>query len=108
FGRYEGDTLLVQTAGFNEKTFLDATGAPHSDELTTSERIRRISPSELEIVVPVHDPQYYTHDWQTRFVYALREDVRLEAYVSREPHRALSSVAGVRPRGGTRDHTLRH
>jgi hypothetical protein len=98
FGRYEGDTLLVQTAGFNEKTFLDATGAPHSDELTTTERIRRISPSELEIVVTVHDPQYYTHDWQTRFVYALREDVRLEAYVCGEPHRDLSSVAGVRPR----------
>jgi hypothetical protein len=96
FGRYEGDTLVVATAGFNEKTFLDATGAPHTDELVTTERIRRISPTQLEIVITVHDPQYYTRDWQARFVYVLREDVRIEDYVCGEPHRDLSSVAGVR------------
>jgi len=96
FGRYEGDTLVVETAGFNEKTFLDATGAPHTDELTTTERIRRISPTQLEIVVTVHDPQFYTRDWQARFVYVLRDDVRIEDYVCGEPHRDLSSVAGVR------------
>jgi hypothetical protein len=96
FGRYEGDTLVVQTAGFNERTFLDATGAPHTDELITTEHIRRVSPTQLEIVVRVHDPQYYTRDWETRFVYVLRDDVRLEPYVCGEPHRDLSSVAGVR------------
>src|SRR5262249_25135415 len=96
FGRYEGDTLVVETLGFNERTFLDATGAPHTDELMTTERIRRISPNQLEIVVTVHDPDYYTRDWQTRFVYALRDDIRLEVYVGGEPHRSLSTVAGVR------------
>jgi hypothetical protein len=96
FGRYEGDSLVVESAGFNEKTFLDATGAPHTDELITTERIRRISPTQLEIIVTVHDPQYYTRDWQARFVYALRDDVRIEDYVCGEPHRDLSSVAGVR------------
>src|SRR5438477_2360910 len=96
FGRYEGDTLVVETAGFNEKTFLDATGAPHTDELMTTERIRKTSPTQLEIVVTVHDPQYYTQDWQARFVYNQRNDVRLEDYVCGEPHRDLSSVAGVR------------
>ena len=96
FGRYEGDALVVETAGFNERTFLDATGAPHTDELITTERIRRISPTQLEIVASVHDPQYYTRDWEARFVYTLRDDVRLEAYVCGEPHRDLSSVAGVR------------
>ena len=96
FGRFEGDTLVVETAGFNEKSFLDATGAPHTDALRTTERIRRISPIELEIVVTVHDPEYYTRDWQARFVYALRNDVRLEDYICGEPHRDLSSVEGVR------------
>jgi hypothetical protein len=96
FGRFEGDTLVVQTAGFNEKTFLDATGAPHTDELVTTERIRKISPTQLEIVVNVHDPDYYTRDWQVRFVYTLRSDVRIEDYVCGEPHRDISSVAGVR------------
>ncbi len=95
-GRYEGDTLVVETGGFNEKTFLDATGAPHTDELVTVERYRKISPTQLEVVVTVKDPDYYTREWQARFVYAKRDDVRLEDYVCGEPHRDISSVAGVR------------
>jgi len=95
-GHFEGDTLVIHTSGFNEKTFLDATGAPHTDEMTTMERIRRISPTELEDVFTIHDPKYYSRDWSTRFVYKLRNDVRLEDYVCGEPHRDLSSVAGVR------------
>jgi hypothetical protein len=95
-GHYEGDTLVIETAGFNEKTFVDATGAPHTDEMRTIERIRKISPTQLEDVITIHDPMYYTRDWQARFVYTLRNDVWLEDYVCGEPHRDLSSVAGVR------------
>jgi hypothetical protein len=95
-GHFEGDTLVIYTVGFNEKTFVDATGAPHSDEMTTMERIRRTSPTELEDVITIHDPQYYSRDWQARFVYKLRNDIRLEDYVCGEPHRDLSQVAGVR------------
>src|SRR5213594_2526358 len=57
-GRFEGDTLVVETAGFNEKTFVDATGAPHTDQMRTLERIRKISPAQLEIVITIHDPDY--------------------------------------------------
>jgi len=96
YGGFEGDTLVVQVAGFNEKTFLDATGAPHTDELVTTERFRKVSPTQLEVVVNIHDPDYYTRDWQARFVYTLRNDVRLEDYVCGEPHRDISGVAGVR------------
>src|ERR1700724_616299 len=96
FGHFEGDTLVIESAGFNEKTFVDATGAPHTDEMRTVERIRRISPTELEDVITIHDPMYYTRDWQARFVYTLRNDVWLEDYVGGEPHRDLSSVAGAR------------
>ena len=95
-GHFEGDTLVIETAGFNEKTFADATGAPHTDEMRTVERIRRISETELEDVITIHDPLYYSRDWQARFVYALRNDVWLEDYVCGEPHRDLSSVTGVR------------
>ena len=95
-GHFEGDTLVIQTAGFNEKTFLDATGAPHTDEMTTTERVRKISPTQLEDVITIHDPKYYTKDWQARFVYSLRNDVRIEDYVCGEKHRDLSSVKGVR------------
>jgi hypothetical protein len=97
-GHFEGDTLVIETAGFNEKTFIDATGAPHTDEMRTTERVRRIGPTQLEDVITVHDPEYYSADWQARFVYTLRNDVRLEDYVCGEPHRDLSPVAGVRRR----------
>jgi hypothetical protein len=95
-GHFEGDTLVVESAGFKENSFVDATGAPHTDELRTVERIRKVSPTQLEDVITVHDPQYYSRDWQARFVYTQRNDVRLEDYVCGEPHRDISGVAGVR------------
>jgi hypothetical protein len=94
-GRFEGDTLVVASAGFNDKTFVDATGAPHTDEMRTVERIRKISPNQLEIVITIHDPQYYVRDWQARFVYSQRNDVRIEDYVCGEEHRDISSVRGI-------------
>ncbi|PYS27780.1 MAG: hypothetical protein DMG11_15235 [Acidobacteria bacterium] len=95
-GRFEGDTLVVETAGFNEKTFVDATGAPQTDQMRTLERIRKISPAQLEIVITIHDPDYYTRDWQARFVYNQRNDVRIDDYLCGEEHRDISSVRGVR------------
>jgi hypothetical protein len=95
-GYFEGDVLVIQSAGFNGGTFLDATGAPHTDELKTTERMRKTGPNELEDVITIHDPDYYDKDWQARFVYALRNDVRLDDYVCGEKHRDLSSVKGVR------------
>jgi len=95
-GHFEGDTLVIETAGFNEKTFLDASGAPHTDEMRTFERIRKVSPTQLEDVITIHDPEYYGRDWQARFVYTLRNDLRIEDYVCGEQHRDISSVVGVR------------
>jgi hypothetical protein len=95
-GHFEGDTLVVESAGYKENTFVDATGAPHTDELRTVERIRKVSPTQLEDVITMHDPEYYSRDWQARFVYTQRNDIRIEDYVCGEPHRDLSGVAGVR------------
>lgn len=94
-GRWDGDTLVVESAGFNEWTFLDASGLPHSDEMTTVERIRKVG-NQLEDVIAIHDPQMYESDWQARFVYDERNDVRLEDYACNDKHRDLSSVKGVR------------
>jgi hypothetical protein len=93
-GHYEGDTLVIQTIGFNEETFLDASGLPHSDEMVTTERVRRIG-NQLEDVIAIHDPNLYTRDWQARFVYAKRDDIRLQDYSCGDKHRDLSSVRGV-------------
>jgi hypothetical protein len=96
-GRFEGDTLVVETAGFNEKTYLDNSGAPHTDQLRTVERIRKINGGkELEDVVTIHDPGVFTRDWSARYVYQPRSDIRLMDYNCGEKHRDLSSVKGVR------------
>jgi hypothetical protein len=95
-GHFEGDTLVIETAGFNEQTFLDNSGAPHTDQLRTVERIRKINGGkELEDVVTIHDPSVFTKDWNARFVYEARPDVRIMDYVCGEKHRDLSPVKGV-------------
>ena len=96
-GRFDGDTLVVETAGYNATTFLDASGLPHSEALRTLERIRKLG-DQLEDIVTIHDPQMYAGDWQARFLYAARADVRIEDYACNDTHRDLSQVSGVRPR----------
>jgi hypothetical protein len=96
-GHWEGDTLVIETAGYNDQTFLDATGAPHSDQMTTVERIRRISGGkQLEDVVTVSDPEYLSQKFTARFVYDAHPDVRIDAsYNCGEPHRDISHIPGV-------------
>jgi hypothetical protein len=96
-GHWEGDELVVESAGFNDRTFLDATGLPHTDEMRTSERIRKLG-DQLEIVITIHDPDLYEHDWQARYVYEARSDVRVEEYACNETHRDLSGIKGVQRR----------
>src|SRR5258706_12159812 len=78
-GRWDGDTLVVESAGFNEWTFLDASGLPHSEEMTTVERIRK-GGNQLEDVITIHDPQMYERGWQGPFVSAGRKHVRIQQY----------------------------
>ena len=94
-GRWDGDVLVIETAGFNEKTFLDATGAPHSGQLRTEERIRKLEDGTLENVVTVTDPVYYTETFSARFVYDAHPGMLLRDYVCGEPHRDISHVPGV-------------
>ena len=57
---WNGDMLMIEAAGFNEKTFLDATGAPHSDAMTTVEQVKKVSDKALEDVITVTDPAMFT------------------------------------------------
>jgi hypothetical protein len=95
-GRWEGDTLVIQSGGFNESTFADATGLPHSDQLKTTERVRKINGGkELEDVITIHDPAYYSRDWQARFVYENREGMHMMEYICGEKHRDISHIKGI-------------
>ena len=92
---WEGDVLVIESAGFNDKTFIDATGAPHSDAITTVERIRKVKDTSLEDLITVNDPEMFTRPWSARYVYDLHPEVRIEDYVCGEKHRDISKVKGV-------------
>jgi hypothetical protein len=62
-GRWEGDTLVVDTVGFNDRTWLDGDGHPHSDALHLVERIRRVSHDALSIEFTIDDPKAYAKPW---------------------------------------------
>ena len=59
-GHWEGDTLVVDTIGFNDKSWLDGTGKPHSEALHVVERYRRPDLGHMEIEYTLEDPQAFT------------------------------------------------
>jgi hypothetical protein len=58
-GRWDGDTLIVDAAGFNEHTWLDSGGHPHSDALRIQERFRRRDFGHMDLSVTIDDPKMY-------------------------------------------------
>ena len=59
-GRWEGDTLVVDTAGFNDLGWLDACGHGHSEEMRVEERFHRRDFGHMEAVVTITDPKMFT------------------------------------------------
>jgi hypothetical protein len=55
-GRWDGDTLVIETVGLDERTWLDMWGVPHSDQVKIEERYRRISPTQIEYSLQITDP----------------------------------------------------
>jgi hypothetical protein len=62
-GGYEGETLVVDTIGFNDKTWLDNAGHPHSDALHLVERLRRVNHDTLEVDLTFDDSKAFTRSW---------------------------------------------
>jgi len=65
-GKWDGDTLVVDTRGFNGKTWLDQTGKPTSESLHVIERFRRVDFGHLEIQITIDDPKVYTRAWSVK------------------------------------------
>jgi hypothetical protein len=61
--RWDGDTLVVETTGFNGYTKLDTAGHPHSKQLKLTNTFKRLDSDTIEHTVTVHDPKTYTQDW---------------------------------------------
>lgn len=66
-GHWDGDTLVVDTIGFNEKMWLDAEGSPHTEKLHLIERFTRMSQEQLMYEVTIDDPGAYTATWSSGF-----------------------------------------
>jgi hypothetical protein len=71
-GHWEGTTLVVDTVGLTDKSWLDTAGHPHSDALHVVERIRRVDHDTLENRLTFDDPKTYTRPWSSTIVYKLR------------------------------------
>lgn len=63
-GKWKDDyTLVVETAGIDERTWIDRAGRPHSDKLRVEERFHRVDRDHLELSVTIDDPTMYTKPW---------------------------------------------
>ena len=71
-GHWQGNDLVVETANFNDVTWLDAAGHPHSAALRVTERFRRVDRETLQIDLTVNDAMFYTAPWTMTASYALR------------------------------------
>ena len=87
-GRWDGDTLVVETRGLNGKQWLDHGGLPASDKLTVVERFRRPTLGRLEIDVTITDPTYYTKPWTAPTVLRLMPDTELFEFICNENERS--------------------
>jgi hypothetical protein len=76
-GRWEGDTLVVDTIGFNDRSWLDVRGTPHSEEMRVEERFRRRDYGHLELMVTITDPKTFTRPITYREVLDLMPDTEL-------------------------------
>jgi hypothetical protein len=70
-GHWEGDTFVIDSVGFNDKTWLDRVGHPHSEKLHVTERIKRTDATHMEIAFTIEDPVAYTHPFGSSLFFRL-------------------------------------
>jgi len=88
-GKYEGDTLVIDTVHLNDTTWIDTFGYPHSDALHIVERIRRVEPGTLQVDFLFEDPKAYTKPWAGKRVFQemtgphaeILEDINCETHL---------------------------
>jgi len=83
-GRWEKDTLVVQTIGFRDGIWLDRRGNPLTDAATMLERFRRTNFGNLEVEITINDPKAYTEAWTVKLHQVLVPDSDLLEYYCQE------------------------
>jgi len=93
-GHWEGDTLVVDTVGFNDRSWLDIQGRPHTERMHQIERYRRTDLGHMEIEITIDDPGAYERPWTTRSVADLAANEELMEYVCTENERDRAHMVG--------------
>jgi len=82
--KWDGDTLVVDTTGFNDKTWLTGQGVPHSEELHVIERYRRPDFGHLEVEITLEDPKAFTKPHTFKRGFILLPNWEIHEYVCNE------------------------
>jgi hypothetical protein len=93
-GRWDGDTLVVESNGFNDRTWLDHDGHPHTERLRTTERYRRRNFGNLDLEVTFSDQAVYARPWTVAVRAELAADTEMIEFVCNENERALEHWVG--------------
>ena len=93
-GHWEGDTLVVESNGFNGKSWLSGQGNPTTDALHVTERMRRRDFGHMDIQITIDDPKAYTKPWTAELHPQLIPDMDLLEFVCNENERDLRHLVG--------------
>jgi len=85
--RLEGRTLVIDTVGFNDKTWLDYSGLPHGEKLKVQERYTLQNADHIDGTIRITDPDFYTTSWTTHFVLERQPGTALKENVCMDTHR---------------------
>jgi hypothetical protein len=93
-GRIEGNTLIVETKGYNDKFWFDFLGTPHTELMTTVERYTRTDYGNLTVETTITDPGAYSKPFTIRFQATLRPGEELMEYICQENNQDVSHLKG--------------
>jgi hypothetical protein len=85
--RFEGPTLVIDTIGLNDKTWLDYSGLPHGEKLKVQERYTLSGTNAIRGSVTITDPDYYSAPWTTQFTLKRQPGMDLKENVCMDTHR---------------------
>lgn len=93
-GHWEGDTLVIETVGFNDLFWFDFEGHPHTTQLKTVERYTRTKFGEMEVVTTIQDPGAYAKPFTVKFTHTLRPGWDLMEYICNENNQDVEHIRG--------------
>jgi hypothetical protein len=91
-GKWERDTLVVESAGFNDRTWLDVVGHPHGEGLHVVERFHRRDSGHMDVEMTFDDPEMYTKPFSIKYTYDLLADSDVFETICNENERDLTHM----------------